>query len=175
MFSKLWTVLLSFLLLTFHIYAWPEPLVPREYVLASNYFGFNVFHQKGLENDHQTNKENIFLSPFSISTVLAMLQQGANGETYEQLNSVLGLRLAMLGKDKSFVAKKIQEAMKRLTMFENGDGNISLTMANALIISKNFPINDNYTKTIQQYFESELIPADFVNEYKLVMDAINQW
>ncbi len=61
---------------------------------ANDDFGYQLLHQ--LELKERSNRgangdpENLFISPFSISTVLTMVLAGANEDTFEQIKSTLG-------------------------------------------------------------------------------------
>lgn len=170
-----WFCLISFCLLFTSVISYPEPVVPKEFVLASNTFGFNVLQRRSQENERQEIRDNIFLSPFSITIIMSMLQQGSNGETFDQINSVLGFRMANID-DKEKVAKRALKAIEQLaSLDQNGLNSISLKMANALMINRNYRIRENFNETILRYFDSELLEADFISESELVMATINQW
>ena len=72
----------------------PDPIVKPEkvtltrseqqLVASSNAFSFNLFR---MAQDHE---ESQILSPLSITYALGMLNNGASGETQEQINKVLG-------------------------------------------------------------------------------------
>ncbi len=53
-------------------------------VAGNTAFGLNLYSQLA------TNSGNLFFSPYSISTCLAMLYAGANGNTELQMSQVLG-------------------------------------------------------------------------------------
>ncbi|KAH9414782.1 iripin-1-like [Dermatophagoides pteronyssinus] len=170
-----WCCLILFFSLFTLAISYPEPLVPKEFVLASNSFGFNILQRRSQENERQEIRENIFLSPFSITIIMSMLQQGSNGETFDQINSVLGFRMANID-DREKVAKRARKAIEQLAQLDqNGMNSISLKMANALMINRNYRIRANFNETILRYFDSELLEADFVSESELVMATINQW
>ena len=68
-----------------------EPLTPTDLTLGelglvnhSNEFAFNLFRTA------QDGKKSQILSPISITYALGMLNNGACGETQEQINKVLG-------------------------------------------------------------------------------------
>nr|QWT72211.2 serpin 3 [Psoroptes ovis] len=157
-------------------YSLPEPIVPKEFVLASNTFGINLFHRKSLENEQQQKqRENIFLSPFSVSIIMAMLQQGSNGETFDQINYVSNFKMANVD-NKERLAQQSLKLIEQLSQLDsNGLNKLSLKMANALMINKNYRIRENFNETMFRYFDSELLEADFIRESELVMATINHW
>ncbi len=63
---------------------------------SSDLFGYKLLHQLELQERSQREEnggndpKNLLLSPFSLSTVLTMAMTGAQGNTYEEMRSVLG-------------------------------------------------------------------------------------
>ena len=54
-------------------------------VQANSDFGFDMYHELAKENEGK----NLFFSPYSISTALAMTAEGARGETAQEMGKVL--------------------------------------------------------------------------------------
>ena len=87
-------------------------------VAGNNAFGCDLYRQ--LAKD----KGNLFFSPYSISSALAMTYAGARGETAEQMARVLHFTLA---------PEKLHPAFSDLTgMFNAGGKSYQLSVANAL-------------------------------------------
>ena len=114
--------------------------------------------------------ENLFLSPFSIDAAMAMAYTGAAGRTAEEMGKVMG-----------YEAKPDQEHFafrKRISMLNDipKRGRAQLNIANALFnaeANKDILIPE-YTKTLQESFDSDLYSLDF-NQAKETADFINQW
>jgi serine protease inhibitor len=96
---------------------------------------------------------NIFLSPFSISTALAMTYEGADGTTAKEMSSVLHLP----GNDTTR-----REGYAALLSKINAERNESvLRSANALWLQKDQPLLDGYTQDIAQYYGGYATLLDF--------------
>ena len=59
------------------------PLGIQEVVDANNQFAFDLYYELD-----KTQQENIFYSPYSISTALAMTYEGAKDQTADEMKSV---------------------------------------------------------------------------------------
>jgi serpin B len=133
-----------------------------ELVDANNLFGFNIF--KALHDDKP--EENIFISPLSISTALTMTQNGTDGNTKTQMQEVLqtaGLDIAA-----------VNEAYKYLlTTLPELDPLVQLDLANSIWYDQNFPVYPEFLDVNSEYFNSEVISADF--KAPETVDLINNW
>ena len=56
----------------------------QDVIEANNRFAINLYSQ------YKSEEGNIFFSPFSISTAMAMVYEGAEGKTAKAIKSVLG-------------------------------------------------------------------------------------
>mgnify|MGYP002649420780 CR=1 FL=1 len=60
---------------------------------SSDLFGYKLLHQLELQERSQRGNDddpkNLLISPFSLSTALTMTMTGAQGDTYEEMRSVL--------------------------------------------------------------------------------------
>lgn len=65
----------------------PDQAPAKITVQANNDFAFKLYSELGKEKE----SKNLFFSPYSISTVLAMAAQGARGETAREMGDVLSL------------------------------------------------------------------------------------
>ena len=138
-----------------------EPLGNLTFRNAINAFTFNFF--KELSND---NTENIFISPYSIFTALAMTYEGAEGDTADEMASVLSVE-----QDNA----SFHEYMKNLYELlneQNEDYNISA--ANALWIKKNFQLLETYLSVIRDFYGGEATEVDFSNPEESA-EIINNW
>lgn len=146
------------------------PIVtPRGFSLASNHFGLNLYRQLSLNNAEA--KENIFFSPYSIATAMSMLHQASDGTTQNQLEKVLGFRLAHL--DKQLASDRFQNVTEAL--FTTGNSSNVLKTANGAVISETFAVKDPYKQMIQNEFRGEIMNADFVNKGTEVVQQVNTW
>jgi len=124
----------------------------------------------GLDLYSQLKKEpgNLFLSPFSISTALAMTAAGARGKTLDEMTKVLHLpehAPAAFGA----VLKSLNEepdAKKR---------GFALTTANALWAQKGYPWRPEYQKRVAAHFGAGLFDVDFISVPEEARGTINTW
>lgn len=152
------TLLIAILLCTRAATAQPpaKPLDPdvAALVKGNNEFAFDLYHQLR----HQ--KGNLFFSPYSISTMLAMAYAGAKGETAEQMAKTLHFPLNQ---------EKLHLAFGKL-MCEMPD---QVNVANGLWRQQGFPLRDSFIKTARQSYRTELGEVDFSNGS--ARDTINRW
>ncbi len=136
--------------------------MPRS--LQNNMYAFDVF--KAL---HQQNSGNIILSPFSISTALAMTYGGAKGETAEQMQNTLYFNENNETFHQEFSAWKEQ-------IMASGNKNDQLQSANSLWAQKDFHFVDDFFQLIEQYYQSSLYKVDFKNgNRETIRNQINDW
>lgn len=113
---------------------------------------------------HDTN-ENIFFSPCSIFTALAMTYEGACGDTAEQMKTVLGfeqnntINLCSFG---------------RIYNLLNIDTEYTLNTANALWTREGYPFLESYLDFIDDYYMGKATEIDFSNPAS-ASDIINAW
>jgi serpin B len=112
---------------------------------------------------------NVFLSPFSVSTALAMTAAGARGKTLEEMAAVLRLpenphrayRLMLLS------LNTIPEA--------KGKPAYQLSTANALWAQEGYPWRAEYKKLVAEHYAAGLFDVDFASDPDAVREQINEW
>lgn len=129
---------------------------------AVNAFSFNLF-EKLLEDPE--NKENIFYSPYSSYTALAMAYEGAYGQTAEEMKKVL-----CINQD----SEEFHEYMQTLYEYLNSEGDYDISTANALWPDDNFGLLQEYVNLIETVYGGESSEVDFSNPEEAV-EIINQW
>ncbi|MBD3189009.1 MAG: serpin family protein [Candidatus Heimdallarchaeota archaeon] len=129
--------------------------------------GSNTF---ALELYSQLNKTdtNVFFSPISISTALAIVYAGARGETAKQMEKTLGLTLHSRRMHLAY-----EKFMKELPIGKKKD-DTELTLANALWIPTNYDLLENYLYIIETHYNGSLFDINFKNEEK-ALRRINKW
>ena len=122
-------------------------------------------------------KGNLFLSPYSISTALAMTYAGARGETETEMAKALQFPLfpdkegGPLGRERlhagfSGLKLGLREAQKK--------GDVQLSIANALWPQKNYAFRPEYLNLIERDYDSVGKPLDYSNGEK-ARGIINRW
>lgn len=118
-----------------------EPYNPNEVITDSLTYSFLKLDEK---------KENFVYSPLSIKYALSMLNEGAGGNTKEELDKVLG--------------------DNTLTKYKNIDKVLSL--ANSIFIRDVYEdvVEESYTNTLKEKYNAEV----FIDAFKSA-DKINKW
>ena len=112
---------------------------------------------------------NLFLSPYSISSALAMTYAGARGETEKQMAKTL-----RLSQDQATVHPAFAEIASKIAEI-SASGNVEIMTANALWLQQNFQVLDAYLATIRAQYRGQLFPVNFVEEAEAARQQINAW
>jgi serpin B len=126
---------------------------------ANNQFAFDLY------SEFKEEEGNVFFSPYSISTALAMTYEGARGKTAEEIQSVLHIP-----KDAGVRQPNIAAIYNDLN---NGDAAYKLSTANALWAQQDYPFLEEYTNTVGQYYGGRVTNLDFVGAHEQSRQIIN--
>lgn len=110
---------------------------------------------------------NLFFSPASISTALAMTWVGAGGETAEETRKVLHL-----GPDRKQVLANFSQLLNGLA---GSDSTFTLNVANRLWGQQDFSFKSDYKSHIKTYFGGGFETVDFRSRPDEQRLTINQW
>ncbi len=130
--------------------------------LGNTEFGFNLFRTMWESEQNQ----NIFISPFSVSTALAMTLNGAAGETEEAMIDTLQLQ----GITTDSINTSYYQLLQTL---QTSDPKVTLTIANSLWAREGVPFKQDFQQRNSQYFNAEITSLDFADPDSL--NTINQW
>jgi serpin B len=113
---------------------------------------------------------NLFLSPYSISTALAMTYAGARGRTATQMAKTLHFSLDQARLHPAFAAliREVNGAAQEQRTYE-------LHVANALWGQKGFPFLPRFLKQIQDNYGAGLKLVDFAKDTEGARRIINAW
>ena len=131
-----------------------------EMVSSSNEFAFNLFRTA------QDEKESQILSPISITYALGMLNNGAAGETRQQIDKVLGFSDAGADSINDFCYKMLQ-------MAPTLDPLTKVMIANTIYMNKPYELKQEFVEKAKAFYDAEPETRDF-HDGK-TMDVINQW
>jgi serpin B len=147
------------------VFAMPmaAPAQVESLVASNTVFAVNLYGQLA------TNSGNLFLSPYSISTCLAMLYTGARSSTEQQMSQVLGY-----GTNQPQFAALFGELQAELKA-EQETNAIELNIANALWIQEGFPFLPAFLETATNQYQASVAQADFTTQADAVMQTINNW
>lgn len=140
-----------------------------EAVVAGNTaFAFDLYRQLAGEADG-----NLFFSPYSISTALAMTYAGARGATEAQVAEALHFTLPQTELYPTFAA--LREAVLTAPGNLPEAERLTLNIANALWGQDGFPFRQAYVDLLDIYYGAPLTPLDFRAAPDDARQAINDW
>jgi len=144
----------------------PAPSESTDAVAEANTkFAYDLYHT--LKSDEQYADENIFFSPYSISTALALTYEGAKGTTADEIRSVFHFP------ENDAVRQNGYRDL--ISDLNSPDAAYSLNTANALWAEKTYKFLPAYTKTAEQSYAAEVRNMDFLTAPDASRQTINQW
>jgi serpin B len=144
-------------------------------VAGNNEFAFELYSKL------RSTEGNLFFSPYSISTALALAYCGARGETESQMATALHLptvpgKTAVL-KD-TLVQMMFHSAFGKIIkdMNSRGEkGGYELLAANALWGQKDYSFLKEYLELIKTNYDGHLNEVDFIRAAETTRKTINRW
>jgi serine protease inhibitor len=133
---------------------------------ANNVFAFKLL--KKIADDQPTS--NIFISPYSASTVLQMVANGAAGQTKTEMQKVLGTAAATTGLSDVAADQASKEMAQSL---HGGNTNVILEIANAIWYRRDATAKPNFIACNREFFDATVAPLDFADPHSV--DIINNW
>ncbi|MCV6639275.1 serpin family protein [Candidatus Albibeggiatoa sp. nov. NOAA] len=138
----------------------------QKLVNANGHFALDIYAQ--LRNQ----QGNLFFSPYSISTALAMSYAGAKSTTAQQMANTLHFSDI---DDVHNAYKKLQSTLNQLQQ----GGHTKLNTVNAIWYEQTYTVQPTYQALIENNYatpdEIILNKADFHNQAQQVRQQINQW
>lgn len=134
----------------------------KEFIEANNKFAFDVF--KKVFNEET--RENLMISPVSLSLALGMTYNGAENETKTAFEKALNYT--------QFLPSEINNLNKEIiyNLSDNSPGAI-FEVANSIWVDKTFPVKEDFINTNKTFYNAEVESLDFSNENSL--KVINNW
>jgi serpin B len=139
-----------------------EGKVEETIVQGNNKFAIELYAKL------QGAKGNLFFSPYSISSALAMTYAGAKGQTQSQMAAVLHFPIRT--RFHSAFGKIIKDLNAR-----GKNGRYELTIANALWGQKGFEFLKEFLRLIKANYNGQLNEVDFVSATEAARKTINAW
>jgi len=117
----------------------------------------------------ESEKGNVFCSPYSISTALAMTYAGARGNTEKEMAETLRFSLAQERLHPAFaqVESTLHDVQK--------SGDVKLSVANSLWPERSYVFRDDYMGLILKYYGVSITPLNYVQEPSASRITINKW
>jgi serpin B len=130
-------------------------------VKGNNQFALDLYSRL------RAQKGNLFFSPNSISTALAMTYGGARADTEKQMADVLHFDLAQ---------DRLHQAFSALRNLLNvNDKDMEVRVANRLWGQASFKFLPDYLKLTKDQYGAELGQVDFIHQAEAARQAINTW
>lgn len=146
----------------------PPPEIPGSAISVvdgNNRFALDLYAR--IADDPKAGDGNIFFSPFSISTALAITYEGARGETADEIQSVFHFPVNQTAL-RSGYATLVARANSRLNAY-------TLRTANALWAEKTHPFLPDYLGIADRYYDAKTTNMDFIYRPEKSRIIINQW
>lgn len=131
---------------------------------ATNDFAFRL-----LPHLPSSPQKNVFFSPYSIATALAMAYAGAGSTSLRELHDALGYTAVSLDNAK-VLAAHAQHTRQLLA-----PSNSTLKIANAAAVDGQLKILPAYVQALEKSFGAELLKVDFAGAGQAAVRAINSW
>jgi serpin B len=125
-------------------------------------FAFDLYHQLS------SGEGNLFFSPYSISTALAMTESGARGETGSQMAKALHFSLPQDKLDPAFA--KLRNDLNAA----QGADKVTLAIANSIWPSNRYKFLDSYIGLLKNDYGVSLTPLDYT-QTEAARTSINKW
>ncbi len=131
----------------------------RDVVKANNQFAFKLYFKLV-----KTEAGNVFYSPYSIFSSLAMTYEGARGKTAEEMKTVFNFpESSVLRPNFAAIYNRINKAAEEY----------ELRTGNALWTQKDYPFLEEYLKAVEKYYGGKASALDFIHEAEKSRETIN--
>lgn len=139
----------------------------NDLILANNSFAVDYYNK--LDSGKNQSGKNLFFSPFSISTALAMTYEGADGLTAEEMRNVF-----------YFSENDNERRAAFANVYNNlnksaSKGNYKINIANALWNEQTYKFKESFYDIIEKYYYGKSIPVDFMYAPEEQRQKINLW
>jgi len=116
-----------------------------------------------------TSENNIFFSPYIISTAFAMTYAGAMGETEKQMAKAMHFSLSQ---DKLHPAfSNLQDKLNKVQK----KGRVQLHVANSLWPNNKYPFKEKFLSLVKKNYKTEITAVDYVRHAEKARKTINTW
>ena len=139
-------------------------------VSGNNTFAFNLY-----QTLKKNNTGNMFFSPYSISTALAMTYAGAAGDTARQMSTALQFTLPQAQLHPAFNQLAIDLASRGQNAKGTNGKSFSLNIANALWGQQDYTIQPAFLNILAKNYGAGMNLLDFSNSPEPSRVTINDW
>ena len=129
-------------------------------VKANNDFSFDIYAELSKEEG------NVFYSPYSIFSAMAMTYEGANGKTEDEIKSVFHYpEDSILRPNFASIYNDINKNAK----------DYQLKTGNALWVHQDYPFLEDYITRVENYYGGKATNLDFATETEKSRQIINNY
>ena len=139
-----------------------EKTIPTDIVAGNNAFAIELYQKL------KSAQDNLFFSPFSISTAMAMTYAGACANTEKQMSAAMHFDL-----DQKKFHAEFGEIQSHLNKYEK-KGDVKLEVANSLWLQKEYTFLPAFLEETKKY-DPGLNYVNFISETEKTRIAINTW
>lgn len=132
----------------------------RTYVEGNNHMALRLLQELYGE-------ESFLCSPLSLQLALSMTANGASGETLGEITDFLGF-----GKDGLEQLNAFNKSL--LDQLPAVDLGVEISLTDALLVNKDYPLQDNYRQTVEETYYAAVENAD-LSDPEQVSARINDW
>ena len=132
----------------------------------NNDFAFRLY--KGIVAQPDSQSNNVFFSPLSVSTALAALSLGAGGQTHQQLFSGLGFNSS------GFTSEEVHQAFLSLLQSLNQRTGVDLDVGTALYVQDTFKPHAEFLEKMKRFYLSDGFSVDFTKTAETI-EQINKY
>ena len=125
----------------------------QDVVNANNQFAFDLYNE--LAKSEDSKDKNIFYSPYSIFSALAMTYEGARGKTAEEIKAVFHFP------EKDILRPNFAAIYNQIN---KKDKKYELRTGNALWVQQDYPLIQEYSSIVEKYYGGKAANLDFVGE-----------
>ena len=135
----------------------------KKVVDANNQFSIDLYQQ--ISKQAKQAENNVFFSPYSLSTAIAMLYTAAEGETKQQIQNTFHYPTpAILNPNSAALYNQ----------FDKPNPNYDLSTVNDLWMRQGLSPNQNYLDTVKRYYGGQVTNLDFASRPEPSRQAINK-
>ena len=129
----------------------------EKFALAQTGFALDLFRETASKSGY----DNLLLSPLSVTLALSMTANGADGDTLEEMENVLGM--------------SVQELNEYFLTYANGlpsEENCKLHIANSLWMKDDFDVKQDFLQMGRNYYSAPVYASPFDGQ---TLTDINNW